>query len=280
MKKLNLSHITTNLLGIFSLLFIYWTTVQVREELKRPKVDISNQESVINFNEKFIKPLTLGQSRLLSSLLWAEVLIKAGTKHYEGNDLGNWMFLRLKLITTLDPYFYEAYLYGGVYLSIVHDDDYGAEFIYDRALKYYPKDLRILLNSSFHYYFELGKAEKASLIMEKILELPNPPPHIPSLLARIKASLGKLEDAYKIVKLTYDNVPDDSPLKEGFKVKLNNIQTEIDLKCLNNNEIGCNFTNLYGEPYQRNAEGKFYSARKWEPYRTKKKAPPKAEPDK
>ena len=64
---------------------------------------------------------------MISSLLWTHTLLFSDYEHYKNDDLDSWMYLRFNTITDLDPRMYEAYNYGGQYLSIVKDDVFGAK---------------------------------------------------------------------------------------------------------------------------------------------------------
>ncbi len=263
-KKLNA---TVLLLAII----VFITTSVIKKGLIRPDLKLSSQDTVINFNEHFVKSLDLGQHRLLSSALWSETLLKAGIEHHKEEDLNNWMFLRLKLITTLDPYFYSAYLYGGVYLSIVRDDDLGAEFIYDRGLTYYPEDYYLNINASFHYYYEVGKAQKSIRALEKIVNDPRIPPHLPSFLSRLKAEEQTLEDSIKYLKEMIKSVPQGSILEKRLSANLFNVQVERDLECLNQGLDQCRFYDPKGKPYVKNKKGLWISTSPWEKLRIKRK---------
>lgn len=268
------AHKTTKFLLLITGFFLVFLSNQLITSLKKEDIKVSQQEKAININEHVVKGISLGQNRLLSSLLWAETLIKAGISHYKEGDLNNWMFLRLKLMTTLDPYFYQAYLYGGIYLSIVKDDDVGAEFIYDKGLRYFSDDLYLNMNASYHYLFEVHHYDKGLSALERAEKMPNSPPHIPRLIARFKAQSGKLEDARDHLVSLMQGTPEGSEIRKKYLQQIDNIQIEIDLNCLNENKKKCNFRSPDGSAYKQNSLGKWYSQQPWESFKPKtKKAP-------
>lgn len=245
---------------------------------KRPSVNLKMQDHAINIDDQIIKIIDLGQHRMISSLLWSETLLRSDIEHYNQGDFKNWMFLRIKTITSLDPYFYEAYLNGGIYLSIIKDDDLGAEYIYDRGLKYYPDDYYLNLNASFHYYFELGNVKKSITSLEAITRVPNKktPRFVSELLAKMKSLQGNKKDAFIIISKLYNNSPPNTLIKKKYAEILYALKAEIDLNCLNNTpDKGCQRKDLHNISYQVNKEGKWKAYRKWRVYKIK--SPSKSE---
>ncbi|MBT6326719.1 MAG: hypothetical protein HOJ35_12170 [Bdellovibrionales bacterium] len=118
---------------ILCFIFIYFT----KQHLTYPKINISKQDSATNINQTFINLFNAGEKQLISSLLWVQTILDSDLEHYQKNDSNNWMFLRFNTIISLDPRFYEAYLYGGQYLSVIKDDDLGAKIIYEKGLSVY-----------------------------------------------------------------------------------------------------------------------------------------------
>lgn len=259
-------------IGLIILSFIIFLLAnQIISNLKKPELKLSPQQTVINFDEGLVKALSLGQFRLVSSLLWSETLLKAGVEHHQSQDLSNWMFLRLKLITTLDPYFYSAYLYGGIYLSIIKDDDLGAEFIYDKALNYYPDDFYLNLNAAFHYYYEVDRPLKSINSLEKVVKDPRVPSHIPSFLSRLKAQSQSLKDTMLYLEEMLKTVPKETILHKRLRENLFNVRTEYDLDCLNKGGEDCEYFNLNGDAYLKNNKGLWISPGPWKKLRIKRK---------
>jgi len=246
---------------------------------KRPTVKISMQDQTVNIDDQVIKIIDVGQHRMISSLLWSETLLRSDIDHYSQGDFKNWMFLRMKTITSLDPYFYEAYLNGGVYLSIIKDDDLGAEYIYDRGLKYYPNDYYLNLNASFHYYFELGKVQKSIDALESITRIPDKetPRFVSELLAKMKSLQGNKSDALIIISKLYNNSPPETPIRKKYRTILYSLKAEIDLTCLNKSKSksnNCQRTDLDGAAYELQTNGKWKASKKWRPYKVKSPSKP------
>jgi len=247
---------------------------------KKPKIDVSLQEQAINLNPNLLRITSLGQSRLISSLLWIETLLNSDTTHYDQDNLQNWMYLRFNTITELDPKFYEAYLYGGIYLSIIKDDDQGALYIYEKGLKHFPDDYYLNLNASFHYFYELGDIDKSLISLQKIYQNPLAPSYLPTLYARLKSTKGDLKSAMTLLFDLYRSAPKGSSLQKSYAQKLYALKAEIDLNCLNSNNKKCALKDFYGEKYQRLENGKYKALLDWKPFKIKKRPHSSAKQDK
>lgn len=270
MTKDAVNNNSNSLLGVtVALIGAIILNIFVTQNLNKPVFEIGPQETTVHFNENLVKALVLGQYRLSSSILWSETLLRSDIKHYNKDDLNNWMFHRLNLITTLDPYFYISYLYGAVYLSIIKDDLQGASTIYEKGLSVFPNDFDLNYNAAFHYYFEVGDHSKAIEKLEKIINHPRASSLLKRIYSRLKAEKGNLQDAFIVISGLYDKAPKESPIKKRYFKNLFQIKTELDLQCLNSNKSGCPKLNINNNPYLFK-DGKWVSPEPWKPFRIKK----------
>ncbi|MDD0854606.1 hypothetical protein HBN50_15950 [Halobacteriovorax sp. GB3] len=199
-------------------------------------------------------------------------MMNSDIDHYKSNDLLSWMYLRFNTITDLTPKFYEPYLYGGIYLSIIKDDDLGAKKIYEKGINQFPNDYYLLLNSSFHYYYELGDVDNAITNLTKIKDHPRAASYIPSLIARLKSSSGDLVGAFTLLYETFRNAPSESAIKKKLANDLYSIKAEIDLDCLNSeSNKTCQRQDFFGNDYIY-MNGRYSSSKPFKPYRNKKGA--------
>ncbi len=237
-----------------------------------PKLSLKMQQSTINIDDQILRILDMGLHRAIASFLWTETLLRSDIDHYKGKEFNNWMFLRLKTITSLDPYFYQAYLNGGVYLSIVKDDDLGAEYIYDRGLNYYSEKYYLGLNAAFHYLFELDKVQKSIKALEGISENIDKVNYATELLARLKSTQGDKTDAFNIILRLYNQSEEGSVFKKKYHTFLYSIKAELDLKCLNSKpSSNCSLKDFDGVNYLLNPRSNLWKAKKeWKIFKTKR----------
>ena len=242
---------------------------------QNPLADISTdrQKESINFNSNFLKYMAFGNQRLYSSALWIHTLLTGDLAHYENEDYSSWMFLRFRTISELDPKFYENYLYGGQYLSIIKDDLTGADYIYEKGLKVYPNDFWLKSNLAFNAYFEMQDYKKGINAYQELLSHPKLEeyyPRLPSLVSRMIASQGDLKTAFQIMYPKWKKAPKKTYLKEKYEKSLYAIKAEIDLECLNNGEKNCHQNDFYGRPYVKEGDV-FRAEREWTKFRIKEK---------
>ncbi len=240
--------------------------------LAKPQIIVSKQQSAFNFDAHFLKFFNLGNKRLISSLLWVKTIIESDIEHYKGDPLNSWMYLRFKTIFSIDPWFLRGYRFAAQYLSIIKDDLEGASEIYKQGLSEYPNDYPLNLNAGFHYIYELGKIEEGIHYFEKIMTYPQAPSILTSIVARLKSNLGDLETAFALILSKFQDMPDESPLKQIYQDRLYAIRAEIDLKCLNeqNNTRECNKLDFAKRPYIYETRwGKYRAQQEWTPFRLK-----------
>lgn len=128
---------------------------------------------------------------MFSSLIWTQTMLESDIEHYKEKDLNNWMYLRFKTISKLEPKFIENYRFGGQYLSIVKDDIPGASEIYDLGLRQYPNDYPLLFRAAYHFHIEEKKPYKALPLYERIARKPQAPEMIKATISSIYAKQGK-----------------------------------------------------------------------------------------
>jgi hypothetical protein len=226
----------------------------------RPPFFINMQNDAYQFNKATVKALSLGQERMISSLLWVATLMNLDLDHYKKKDLNSWPYLRFDLIASLDEKFYENYLYGAQYLSVVKDDLIGSENIYKRGLHYYPEDYLLNFSAGYHFYFELSNISDALRSLKVAAKSKKAPVYLPSLIARIESERNNLSVAYNFIFDIYNSAPKDGPLKQYYKTRLYDVKATKDLQCLNAGKSNCEYYDFDGNRYIQK-EGKYVSLR-------------------
>jgi hypothetical protein len=242
----------------------------LKDKIHLPQIEISKEEESLNFDQSLFTIFSIGQKRLLSNILWIHTMLEGDIERVENGN--SWMYYRFKSISNLEPLFYENYIYGGLYLSVIKDDIEGAADIYNLGLKYYAKDFWINYNSAFNDYFERQDKESALKKYKIILGSPEAKKyaiHLPSLVSRIQAETGGLKEAYEILLNHYNNTP-RGKLKNKLKESLYGLKAEIDLDCLNSAKSKCSKEDLNGVKYVLQ-NGHYIATQEWSKFRPNKK---------
>lgn len=256
-KDLSLLILGTCLLG---------AALYIHARSQKPEIVISKQQSAVNVNTLFLQLASLGNTRLVADILWIQTLIESDLEKFQGDSKNNWMFLRFNSISILDPKFYENYLYGGQYLSIIKDDPQSAEKIFAKGLQFYANDYMLNFNQGFNYYFELNDIEKGLVHLERIKDHPDAPGYLTSLLIKLKHQINQNpKDTILLLKEAYDKTQDQA-LRNKLAHDIYSIKATIDLACLNNRQENCETFDTEGKPYI--FDGKTYKAQKeFQPYK-------------
>ncbi len=215
----------------------------------KPVFFIDMQKNGYNFNTKSLKYFSLGQQRMLVALLWVQTLVNLDLKHYKKKDLNSWPYLRFDLMAILDNKFYENYLFGAQYLSVVKDDLLGAEDLYIRGLKVYPDDYHLNFAAGYHFYFELNKIKESIYFFKAALKSPKAPTYLPSLIARLETQRNNPQIAFDFLLTIYKKTPKASPVYKYYHQRLYDLKAFMDLKCLNNRNKNCSPKDFSGNYY-------------------------------
>ncbi len=215
------------LIGKFAIAAAALLGVAVMQD-KLPQKPVADN-LVFDFNEGFatfspetLRLMTFGFDRVASDFLWLRFLQHTPPKKI-GPDQVSWIYLDLDAVTELDPYFYPAYEYGGLFISVITEDKKGAELILNKGIARFPDRWRLYAYLAYHYQFELNEPEKAGPLYIKAASLPT----APDLIKIIAGSLmAKEPDNRAGIKLL-EQVQRESKnpeIRDRLKKKLDQIQ--------------------------------------------------------
>lgn len=256
------------LLGLGLLLFV--CAGAIHSYTKKPELVLSKQDTALNVNTDLLKIMSFGNKRLISDLIWVQTLMESDVVHYTGPAKLNWMFLRFKTISLLDPQFYENYSWGGQYLSIIKDDMLGGNELMEQGLKFYPDDYQLHYLLGFSYYHELSNYDKGIFHFEKIMDHPRAPYFLQTIVYKMKMEKGfSFDTALPLIQTQIEKAKE-----ERVKIKLIQdyyaLKAERDLKCLNQKKAKCDSMDAKGEAYYLIGT-KYYSKSYFVPYRLSRK---------
>lgn len=242
----------------------------LNNSFKKPPLILDKQETAININKELLIFLSAGNKQLITDLLWVQTLIESDIGHYNQRDLNSWMYLRFLTISYLDPQFYENYLFGGQYLSIVKDDLLGAVDLLTRGISNYPLDYKLRYNLGFTYFYELGDAKNGAKWLETIQHHPKAPSFIKLIVSKLNLELNQDFDVAILFLKDLISTTNDKYLKEKLMKDLYAVKAEKDLNCLNSNNTNCDKIDYFGKPYLKKNKS-FESQLKFRNFRINKK---------
>lgn len=115
-----------------------------------------------------------------------------------------WLAQMLDTITNLAPDYQIVYRTGAMALTILVSDYEGASRIFDKGVKLYPKDDRLLLRAAYHAMIEEKNAPKAAGLLIQAAKNGGVPWYY-NLAARLYSESGKKELAVSLYKELEDS---------------------------------------------------------------------------
>lgn len=240
---------------IIALLFLgLYNLVEKRiefEELTTPQRNTVSPEVLTTIN--------FGAQKLISSLMWSLSLLQSDLLRKERSER-SWFYYRVDVVSHLDPLFLENYIYGGLLLSIINDDVYGADEIFTKGLRLFPDNKFLLWYKGFNLCYEIKKCDEA---LEYFVHLNNiKMPHeyvvLPSIISNIYSKKGELNLGFQILYNEYLSQKNEE-MKKHIARSLYSMKAAMDLKCLNAGLQNCDLKDFFGDNYQRDQNGNWFS---------------------
>lgn len=258
---------TTTIAFILIVSFFAFAARKIETNFRYPKLVVSKEQSTFNFKSNYIGFLSLGHSRLISSILWITTLLESDIEHYKGDE-NSWMFKRFMTISSIDPHFYQNYLLGGQYLSIIKDDIHGADELYSLGIKVFPNDFWLNYHAGFNAVFELEDIKLGLKYYETIINHPlAKEKSLTTLYNKIRFHNGDFtpEEVFENLKIILESSR-NTVVAEKIKFDLYSLKAEKDLECLNTGTTSCDKFDYLGDPYIY-FNGVWGSKHQWKPYR-------------
>ena len=185
-----------------------------------------------------LKYFTFGYSELVADTIWLRTIqdfdycenkierVRARNEAPDWRCDHGWVFHMIDTVTELAPRFRDAYLSGGLFLSILVNDISGATTVFDKGVARFPSDGKINYYAGYHALIEEKNEKKAAGLFEAAVRN-GAPAWVAGLAANIYKKEGKLEISKQIIIETLDRSPDPA-VADHLKNKLKEIENSID----------------------------------------------------
>ncbi|HEX8639144.1 MAG TPA: hypothetical protein VF692_13835 [Pyrinomonadaceae bacterium] len=178
-----------------------------------------------------LKGFALGAEGLIADWYWMKSLQYVGDKinATEGDiNIDNLKPLNPRLLypyldnaAALDPQFYAVYEYGAVVLPAV-DPEQAVEFV-KKGIENNPQDYRLYHHLGY-IYWRLGEFEKAAQIYGEGADVPNAPPFLRMMAAKMKSEGGSRETARAIYRQMATE-SEDQKVRENAALRLDELDS-------------------------------------------------------
>jgi pentatricopeptide repeat protein len=167
------------------------------QRLEGRAVDRAEQLEPIFFpRAEILRPALLGFTGLAADLTWIRTVQYFGGR-MERRELFPQLYQLVDVTTSLDPHFLDAYVYGGLFLTIARQYP-NAIAIYEKGIAANPTAWQIPHDLGRLYFLELHDYKLALHYWEITDRLPGRPHYIPRFLIRLQAKTGHVETALEL----------------------------------------------------------------------------------
>jgi len=172
-----------------------------------------------------IKAASLGYDAISADLIWLKAVQTLGNPKLSGDEV-DWCYKALDTLTSVDPYFVEAYETGGLIFTLNEDKVDLANRLLEKGAEYNPDVWQLKYYLGFNYYYFLNDYDKAGKYLSEAAEVKGSPRFLPYLASRVSVTAGRKEFALEFLRHMYDQVEDER-LKENYLKRMNEIKTSI-----------------------------------------------------
>ncbi len=145
---------------------------------------------------EILRPALLGFTGLAADLTWIRTVQYFGGRVERGERFPQ-LYQLVDMVTSLDPRFLDAYVYGGLFLTIVKQYP-NAIAIYEKGFAANPTTWQIPHDLGRLYFLELRDYGQALHWWNITDRLPGRPDYIPRFLIRLQAKTGHVETALEL----------------------------------------------------------------------------------
>ncbi len=174
---------------------------------------------------RFLKEASLGHEMLVADLAWLRAIQYYGRHKQTDQDysMAGHIF---DVVTTLDPKFRNAYIFGGLVLAQDAGElEKGVELL-EKGIVNLPDDWMLPFEAGFLYYICAGDLAQAHRWFMKAAERPGHPESVERFAAFCAARTGDLRTALMLWIELYENTDNDY-VKQMAETRIKDLMKEI-----------------------------------------------------
>ena len=169
--------------------------------------------------------MSFGFDALLADYHWLQAVQLVGGDQAVDADAARHIGKLIDVVTTLNPHVGHPYRFAAVWLT--HDEELvlTGNRLLERAIEYHPEDWRNHFYLGFNHFFYLADYPAAADALEVAMNLPDSPPYLPQLVARLKSEYADIDVAEVFLRELLRTTQD-----EDARVKLQIALDEIEIE--------------------------------------------------
>jgi hypothetical protein len=194
----------------------------------------ADQELLLRSPEA-VKKLSLGYDALMGDIYWTRAVQYYGANAGKRDADFHLLWPLLDVATTLDPKLEVAYHFGAIFLSEPGNVGAGrtdlAVRLVQKGIAANPDNWQLGTDLGFLYYWRMKDYPDAAAVYLKTSQIPNSPPWIKMMAARVEQTGGSLETSSMIWSEIYESTNDPSVKKQAAH-ELQGIRARMDMQQL------------------------------------------------
>jgi len=215
-------------------LFVLVTVLQVGIDARTRSEAAQEQELVLR-SPSLVKELSLGYDALLADIYWTRAVQYYGARIGEPNEKFELLWPLLEITVALDPRLLPAYRFGAIFLSEGPPIGAGrtdlAIELTKRGIAANPNQWRLQADLGFLYYWRLKDYPTAAATYFAASKVPNAPPWLRLMAARIADKGGSVETSRMMWSELYQSTTDAKLRKFAYE-KLRGLRAQDDMNHL------------------------------------------------
>jgi len=208
--------------------------LQERVDAQRTTMQVENDELALR-SPVVMKKLSLEYAPLMGAIYWTRAVQYFGGKHYAHEQNLDQLWPLLDIATTLDPNLIVAYHFGATFLSDAPPRGAGepdrAVMLLERGINANPEHWRFYQDLGNVYYFDKKDYLKASQAFEAGSRLPDTPPFMKIMAAKIAAEGESLETSFALWMDIYQTTT-NADVRKNAEEHMRQVKMEMDLRAL------------------------------------------------
>lgn len=183
----------------------------------------------------FIGPISLEFKGLASDFLLFKFMAYLGGRiikvQTESEKYWYYIYSALDTITDLDPYYFDAYLFAEMFLTLQGGQYEYANRILFKGREYIVNDYRIPYYIGFNYYYYMEDNENGAKYLMEASRLPGGSYYHASLAARLSVYSSRYKVAILFLKDMLKNTNQKRAIEE-YQLRIDTLEIMVDLEAL------------------------------------------------
>lgn len=221
-------------LSIIPVLFCAVALLQWRIDAEAAPLSDASQQLILQSPDA-IKKLSLGYDGLLGDIYWTRAVQYYGRQAGKPEHDFHLLWPLLDVATTLDPKLEVAYHFGAIFLSETGNVGAGrtdlAINLVKKGIAANPDVWQLGTDLGFLYYWRLKDYPDAAAAYLAASRVPNSPPWIKMMAARVAETGGSLQTSQIIWSQIYDSTKDSAVKKRAYD-ELQGLRAQQDMEQL------------------------------------------------